>query len=448
VAVSTTMAHTTSRLLCSKSLLHGLVISPLPRFCITDTMCSKFVQTECLTPSKDLDNLRTESNPPKLFEIFKQHRCQPPTPSTNTSFRGDTSAPLDKAVDIFVIESDPQKLVQIFKQSAEQPSFRRLRSPYEITVKKLAFAQEFDAIEEILDHSLQVSESCSEGFIARIIMLYGVAGMLEHVIKTFNRMKSLNISPTIKSFNALLNALVESKSPNLAHDFYKDIDSFGISANLKTYNILVKAICDMNEHESALSFLDEMRKHGCEPNIITYNTILSALYRQSKYKEADDFLGKMSETCPPNVATYNLRMSHLCGCGKSSDAEKLLDEMVSKGFNPNIAIFNTLIAGFCKDNNTTEAKRIFSDISRKGCDPNARTYYTLIPSLLKEGHFDTAYEFCIESMQRNWIPNLKTTKMLIDGLVKNNKVENARKVIEGMNKKLPASYRKELENIS
>ena len=50
-------------------------------------------------------------------------------------------------------------------------------------------------------------------------------------------------------------------------------------------------------------------------------------------------------------------------------------------------------------------------------------------------------------MVRNWMPKLKIAKMLIDGLVKNNKVENAREVIEGMKKKLPVSYHKELENI-
>jgi leucine-rich PPR motif-containing protein len=392
------MAHTPNRLLRPKSLLHRFAISSLPRF------CSQLVQTERL--------------------------------------------PLNKAINILKIESDPQKLVQIFKQSAEQPKFRRLRSPYEGTVKKLAFAKQFDAIEEILEHSLQVSAPfCSEGLVNRIIMLYGVAGMPQHAIKIFNQMKSFNISPNVKSFNALLNALVESKSPKLAHDFYKDIDSFGISANMHTYNIVVNAICEMNEHESAFSFLDEMKKQGCEPDICTYNTILSAFYKQGKYNEADDFLGKMSKTCPPNVTTYSMRMHHLCGCHKTSDAEKLLDEMISKRLNPDIVLFNTLITGYCKENNMTEAKRIFSDMSSKGCDPNALTYYTLIYFLSKEGLFDTAYELCRESMLKNWMPSLKTAKMLIDGLVKNNKVENAREVIEGMKMKLPAFYHEELENI-
>lgn len=403
MALSRTMAHTRNRLLCSKSLLHRLEISPLPRFCSTDTESSQRVQAKSLMVKNTLNILRSES--------------------------------------------DPQKLVQIFKQSAKEPKFRRLRPPYEMTVKRLAFAKHFDAIEEILEHSLQVSKPCSEDFISRIIKLYGVAGMPQQAIKTFHQMKSLDISPTVKSFNALLVALVESENPNLAHDFYKDIDSFGISADLQTYNIVLKAICDMNEDESAFSFLDEMRKHGYEPKNFTYNTILSALYKQGKYKEADDLLGKISETCPPDVATYNIRMNHLCGCHKTCDAENLLDEMVSKGLNPNNTTFNTLITGFCKENNLTEAKRVFSEISSEGCEPNAVNYYTLIYFLSKEGHFDTAYELCIESMRKNWTPNLKTAKILIDGLLKNNKLENAREVVEGMKKSLPASLHKELENI-
>jgi len=422
VPVPTVMAHTINRLLRPKSPLHRLVISPFPR------LCSQLVQKECLIPKKSHNILNTECNPPKLSQIFKTPRFHRP-------------------LNILKRLSNPQKIVQIFKQSAEQPKFRNFRPVYEVTVKKLAWAKQFNAIEEILEHSLQVSEPDSEGFITRIIMLYGVAGMPQHAIKTFNQMKNLNISPTVKSFNALLTALVESKNPKLAHDFYKDIDSFGISANLQTYNIVVKAICKMNEHESAFSFLDEMRKHGCEPDIFTYNTILSALYKKEKDKEADELLGKMSETCPPDVTTYNIRMSKLCGCHKTSEAEKLLDEMISEGLNPDIISFNTLITGFCKDNNLTEAKRIFTDMSSKGCDPNEVSYYTLIYFLSKEGHFDRAYEFCRESMRRNWIPYISTAKMLIDGLVKNNKVENAREVIKGMKKMRPTSYLRSWGNI-
>ena len=125
----------------------------------------------------------------------------------------------------------------------------------------------------------------------------------------------------------------------------------------------------------------------------------------------------MSGSCPPDVRTYNIRMPNHYGCHKTSDAEKLLDEIVSKGLNPNIIHFNTLIGGFCRDNNNmTETKRIFSDISRKGCVQGAVTYSTFIYFLSKGGHFDRAYEICSESMPKNLMPNLKIAKMLIDAL--------------------------------
>jgi len=398
--VSTAMAYNMNRLLRPKFPLHHLVMSPFPRF------CSQLVQKECPTPKK------SQVKTPRFYRPLNALKAL----------------------------SKPQKIVQIFKDSAEQRKFRNFRLVYEVTVRKLAWAKQFDAIEEILEHSLQVSEPCSEGFITRIIMLYGVAGMPQHAIKTFYQMKNLNISPTVKSFNALLTALVESRNPKLVLNFYKDIDSFGISANLQTHTIVMKAICEMNEHESAFSFLDEMRKHGCEPDIFTYNTLLSALCKQGKHKEADDLLGKMLETCPPNVATYNIRISKLCACHNTSDAEKLLDEMVSQGLNPDIISFNTLITGFCKENNLAEAKRIFTDMSSRGCNPNEVSFYTLIYFQSKQGHFDTAYELCRESMRRNWMPYVGTAKMLIDGLVKNNKIENAREVVKGMKKLRPASY--------
>uniref|UniRef100_A0A804J874 Pentatricopeptide repeat-containing protein n=1 Tax=Musa acuminata subsp. malaccensis TaxID=214687 RepID=A0A804J874_MUSAM len=71
---------------------------------------------------------------------------------------------------------------------------------FEDTVSRLAGAGRFDLIERLLEHQ----KTLPQGFIVRIIMLYGKARMSDHALKTFYQMHLFGCPPTVKSFNATL----------------------------------------------------------------------------------------------------------------------------------------------------------------------------------------------------------------------------------------------------
>ncbi|CAL9753686.1 unnamed protein product [Musa acuminata subsp. burmannicoides] len=71
---------------------------------------------------------------------------------------------------------------------------------FEDTVSRLAGAGLFDLIERLLEHQ----KTLPQGFIVRIIMLYGKARMSDHALKTFHQMHLFWCPPTVKSFNATL----------------------------------------------------------------------------------------------------------------------------------------------------------------------------------------------------------------------------------------------------
>ncbi|CAL9103173.1 unnamed protein product [Musa hybrid cultivar] len=67
---------------------------------------------------------------------------------------------------------------------------------FEDTVSRLAGAGRFDLIERLLEHQ----KTLPQGFIVRIIMLYGKARMSDHALKTFHQMHLFGCPPTVKSF--------------------------------------------------------------------------------------------------------------------------------------------------------------------------------------------------------------------------------------------------------
>ncbi|CAA7040118.1 unnamed protein product [Microthlaspi erraticum] len=59
----------------------------------------------------------------------------------------------------------------------------------------------FEWIEEILEEQKKYHNMSKEGFIVRIINLYGQAGMFEHAQKVFDEMPERNCKRTVLSFN-------------------------------------------------------------------------------------------------------------------------------------------------------------------------------------------------------------------------------------------------------
>lgn len=340
------------------------------------------------------------------------------------------------------LEKDPDRLVNIFKEASEHPRFHHHRSAYESAVKKLAIAGRPDAVEEILEHEKQQSRSrpYSEGFMVRIITLYGRAGMPEQAVKTFRQLPDFDCGPSVKCFNAVLCALYATKQHERILDLYSEIkETLDIKPNLTTFLTVIKALCKVGSSNSGYSMLDEMVKHGCSPDTVTFNAVLKGFYNEGKPQEASRVLEKMSQMgCYPDFHTYNIRILNLCNESKSLEAKELLRVMRAEGIKPTARSYNTVIEGFCKEHNLVEANRVFVDMAGNGCDPNNQSYYTFIYYLCVEEEFDWAMEVCDESMRKNWVPNISVMQMLIEGLVKISKVDSACRIIGEARSRFPS----------
>lgn len=111
-------------------------------------------------------------------------------------------------------ESKTSKLtmkVEKFKRSCESESFRQVHGLYSAFIRRLREAKKFSTIDEVLQYQKKFDDIKSEDFVIRMMLLYGYSGMAEHAHKLFDEMPELNCERTVKSFNALLSAYVNSK---------------------------------------------------------------------------------------------------------------------------------------------------------------------------------------------------------------------------------------------
>ncbi|XP_010242514.1 PREDICTED: pentatricopeptide repeat-containing protein At1g80150, mitochondrial-like [Nelumbo nucifera] len=344
-------------------------------------------------------------------------------------------------------ERDPDKLFLLFKANAHNRLVIENRFAFEDTVSRLAGARRFDYIEELLEHHKTLPQGRREGFIVRIIMLYGKAGMTKHALQTFYDMHLFGCRRTVKSFNAALKVLTQTHDLEAILLFLDDVPwKFGISPDVFSLNIVIKAFCEMGILDMAYLTMVEMEKVGISPDVVTFTTLISAFYKNNRPEIANGLWNLMMlNGCFPNLATFNVRIQHLVNKRLAWKANALMSMMRNLGINPDAVTFNLVIKGFCRAGFLEMAKRAYSALHGKGYKANCRINQTMIHYLCKAGELNAAFGMCKVSMGRNWFPSFDTIVKLLEGLQKNGQYRNAEVIMELVRKRTPPYSADELK---
>lgn len=315
-------------------------------------------------------------------------------------------------------ERDPEKLFHLFKTNSHNRLVIENRFAFEDTVSRLAGAGRLDYVEDLLEQHKALPQGRREGFMVRIIMLYGKAGMVSHAVGTFYDMHLYGCPRTVKSFNAALKVLAQTRDVAGIESFLGEVRwRHGIEIDILSVNIVVKAFCEMGILEKAYLVMLEMEKLGIRPDVYTYTTLISAFYKSNRAEVGNGLWNLMLlKGCLPNLATFNVRIQFLVNKGRAWDANGLMSVMWRIGIPPDLVTYNLVIKGFCRAGYMDMAKRVYSALHNEGHKPNLRIYQTMIHYLCKGGEFDLAYTMCKDSMSRNWFLNVDTICRLFEGL--------------------------------
>ena len=343
-------------------------------------------------------------------------------------------------------ERDPEKLFHLFKANAHNRIVIENRFAFEDTVSRLAGARRFDYIEHLLEHQKTLPQGRREGFIVRIIMLYGKAGMTKNAIDTFYNMHLYGCRRTIKSFNAALKVLTMSRDLRAIEDFIREVPfKFGILLDVFSINIVIKAFSDMGVLDKAYLVMVEMGKVGIQPDVVTYTTLMSAFYKHNRYEIGNGLWNLMVlRRCMPNLATFNVRIQYLVNKRRAWEANRVMSLMPNVGITPDEVSYNLVIKGFCQAGYLEMAKRVYSALHSKGYKPNIKIYQTMIHYLCKEEDFGLAYTICKDCMQKNWFPNVLTIHALLNGLKKNGQLGKAKAIIKLAQRRVPPFSSKQM----
>ncbi|XP_059623743.1 small ribosomal subunit protein mS78 (rPPR3a)-like [Cornus florida] len=325
------------------------------------------------------------------------------------------------------------RLVEKFKKYSEYERFRTKVGIYKSTILRLAFAKKFILIEEILEDQKKYSNISREEFNGRLISLYGKSGMFDHASKVFDEMPDHKCDRTVRSFNALLGACVNSKKFDKITGFFHELpEKLSIKPNVVSYNIMIKAFCEMGTLDSAISMLDEMEKNGLDPDVITFNTLLDTFYGRNRFVDGEKIWARMeNKNVVPNIRSYNARLVGLATEKKMSEAVELVAELGAKRLKADVFTYNAMIGGYCMDGSIEEAKRWYRELASKDdCAADKSTFTMLVPFVCENGDFDYAFELCKTIIHSRCLVDAKLLQDVVDGLVKQSKIEEAKTLVQ------------------
>ncbi|XP_022721231.1 pentatricopeptide repeat-containing protein At1g80150, mitochondrial-like [Durio zibethinus] len=347
-------------------------------------------------------------------------------------------------------ERDPDKLFALFKANAHNKLVIENRFAFEDTVSRLAGARRFDLIEHLLEHQKTLPQGRREGFIMRIIMLYGNAGMIKHAIDTFYDMHLYGCKRTVKSFNAALKVLIQTHDLRAIEAFLSDVPpKFDVELDTYTINIVIKAFCEMDFLDRAYLVMVQMEKLGIKPDVITYTTLISASYQKNRCEIGNGLWNLMVfKGCRPNLATFNVRIQYLINRRQAWQANDVMRLMQKIGIDPDEVTYNLVIKGFCQAGYFEMAKRVYSALEcRSEYKPNAKIHQTMIHYLCKGGDYNLAYTMCKGCMRKNWFPNVDTIYSLLQGLMKNGQLGKAKMIMILVRNRIPPFSSAQLDSL-
>ncbi|KAL8128475.1 hypothetical protein V2J09_017630 [Rumex salicifolius] len=233
-------------------------------------------------------------------------------------------------------ERDPDRLFNIFKANALNRLVVENRYAFEDTVSRLAGAGRFDYIEQLLEHQKSLPQGRREGFMVRLITLYGRVGMNQQALDTFYGLHLFGCKRTVKSFNAALKVLVGARDLAAIDSFLEEVPlRFGIEMDAVSFNIMISAFCGMGDLHRAYSVLMQMERLGLRPDVVTYTTLIWFLYKKGNWQIANGLWNLMvRKGCYPVVATFNARIHFLVCRGRAWEANELVALMESMSLQP------------------------------------------------------------------------------------------------------------------
>eukprot|EP01064_Diplonema_japonicum_P009991 TRINITY_DN17374_c0_g1_i1.p1 TRINITY_DN17374_c0_g1~~TRINITY_DN17374_c0_g1_i1.p1 ORF type:complete len:892 (+),score=218.73 TRINITY_DN17374_c0_g1_i1:53-2728(+) len=169
-----------------------------------------------------------------------------------------------------------------------------------------------------------------------------ITGDTEKARELLEDMKQRDVSPTILTYNKMMNVFVSADDESIVEIFDVLRNGDEPTLNLESYTILLNFYARRRD-PAVLSLFDDMKKSGIDPDARVYNVMLSYCAElQDKRKSLKFFEELKLRELAADIHTYNALMAVFSESGDEL-IFKVFEEMIENNITPDKTTFSTLI---------------------------------------------------------------------------------------------------------
>ncbi|XP_058738109.1 pentatricopeptide repeat-containing protein At3g14580, mitochondrial-like [Vicia villosa] len=382
-----------------------------------------FSRTRSLLPS-----LTSNKTPNSSSSLFSSSSSQPP--NTNTSnkdniivsrFHHKDWLTSKQATTLINSLTNPSTSLTLFNLYSSRKDYNPTQ-PFCISlITKLAQSHQFSIIDSLLK-SLQPHQKhrFTQDFFFHLIKLYAhKANRIDKVLETLFMMPSFSSYPTSKTFNFVLNLLVNNKLHDVVFNLYSSASKLGFEIDACCLNIIIKGLCKQGEMKAAFKVFDEFPKLGIQRNERTFCTLIHGLCEKGDVDEAFELLEVMKrEKVCVDVMVYNVLICGLRRKGRVDEAKEVLEDgMMRNGCYPNESSYQHVLYGLIDMKRFGEAKEVVKKMVLKGFVPSFDSFKGLVFEFCKEGLVGEV-EWGVRGMVRmGFIPRMGMWRQIVKCVV-------------------------------
>ncbi|KAH3664359.1 hypothetical protein WICMUC_005744 [Wickerhamomyces mucosus] len=280
-------------------------------------------------------------------------------------------------------------------------------------------------------------KNLNEDTLLAFMKMFNNLNLADESIKLWSELINSNIKPSIYGWNLLLESVSKTgrKRIDQVETVLGEMQKAGIEQNNETIATLINIYQRLGKFDLIEPLINNKDLFKT-PNIAL--SYLESLAFQKKFDKVSEFLIKLkSENIQLTRETYNNLLYNYSINGYYKLAEKLLNEMESRGIKPDVATYTMVLD--CTFKLYKQAGLIpkeefildfLKDMKKNNIEPNEFTFTSIINTLSKEQSFASTALFLFDYLESNKKASKITYIAMISNEFKLNRIELAEKHIQ------------------
>ncbi|KAL6183985.1 hypothetical protein ACLB2K_045393 [Fragaria x ananassa] len=265
--------------------------------------------------------------------------------------------------------------------------------------------------------------------------MYAKRGSIESAREVFDE---LGVYKSSGTWNAMISAYARVGDLTSARELFDKM----LERDVISWNSMISGYAQNGRSALAIDlFKDMTASNNPKPNEVTMASVISACGHLGALEIGNwavNFLTK--HHINPSISVYNSLISLYSKSGSMDDAKRIFDEIKNR----DVVSYNALISGFAAHGHGMEAVKLMMKMKEEFLEPNRETYIGILTACSHAGLLEEGQKI-FESIKD---PDVDHYACLVDLLGRVGKVDEAKNIVDGMQKEPHAGVYGSLLNAS